>query len=101
MRHSVTAGNDYALENLQNKDWQYCVEMLLWAATNQLTVFDDSSEREVLEKTFDELNYCKDYYQTVFDNIACFFHLYIQQTHDIFVEMMEEDIRREIYFHKP
>ena len=101
MRHSVTAGNDYALENLQNKDWQYCVQTLLWAATNQLTVFDDSSEREVLEKTFDELNYCKDYYQTVFDNITCFFHLYIQQTHDIFVEKMEEDIRREIYFHKP
>lgn len=47
------------------------------------------------------MNYCKDYYRTVFDDIACFFHLYVQQTHDIFVEKMEKDIRREIYFHKP
>ena len=53
MRHSVTAGNDQVLENLQNKDWQYFVETLLWVATDQLTVFDDSSERDLLEITFD------------------------------------------------
>ena len=89
IRHSVIADNDYALVNLQNKDWQ-------------LTVFDDSSsESDIFEKSFEEINYCKDYYQSLFDNTAYFFHLYIQQTHDIFVEKMEEDIRRELYFHKP
>ena len=47
------------------------------------------------------MNYCKDYYQTGFDDTAYFFHQYIKKIHDIFVEKMEDNISHEIYFHKP
>ena len=47
------------------------------------------------------MNYCKDYYQTGFDNIAYFFYLYIKEIHDVFVKKMEDDISWEIFFHKP
>ena len=46
------------------------------------------------------MNYCKDYYQTGFDDTAYFFHQYIKKIHDIFVEKMEDNISHEIYFHK-
>ena len=47
------------------------------------------------------MNYCKDYYQTGFDDTAYFFYRYVKRIHDIFVEKMEDDISRKIYFHKP
>ena len=46
------------------------------------------------------MNYCKDYYQTGFDDTAYFLHQYIKKIHDIFVEKMEDNISHEIYFHK-
>ena len=100
IRHSVIADDDYALENLQNKNWQYFVETLLFVASDQLSEFEES-EKDILEKTFDNLNYCKDYYQTGFDDTAYFFYRYIKKIHDIFVEKMEDNISRKIYFHKP
>ena len=91
IRYSVIADDDYALENLQNKNWQYFVETLLFAASVQLSEFEES-EKEILGKTFDELNYCKDYYQTGFDDTAYFFYQYIRKIHNIFVEKMEDNI---------
>ena len=72
IRHSVIADDDYALENLQNKNWQYFVETLLFVASDQLSEFEES-EKDILEKTFDNLNYCKDYNQSGFDDTAYFF----------------------------
>ena len=100
IRHSVVADDDYALETLQNKNWQYFVETLLFVASDQLSEFEES-EKDILKKAFDNLNYCKDYYQSAFDDTAYFFYRYIKKIHDIFVEKMEDDISREIYFHKP
>ena len=100
IRHSVIADDDYALENLQNKNWQYFVETLLFVASDQLSEFEES-EKDILEKTFDNLNTCTYVYQNVFDNIAFFFHRNIEQIHNIFVKKMEEDMSHEIYFHKP
>ena len=98
--HSVIADDGYTLKNLQNKNWQYFVETLIFVASDQLTEFEES-EKDILEKTFDNLNYCKDYYQTGFDGTAYFFYRYIKKIHDIFVEKMEDDISCEIFFHKP
>ena len=72
IRHSVIADDDYALENLQNKNWQYFVETLLFVASDQLSEFEES-EKDILEKTFDNLNYCKDYDQSGFDDTAYIF----------------------------
>ena len=100
IRHSVIADDDYALENLQNKNWQYFVETLLFVASDQLSEFEES-EKYILKKTFDNLNDCKVVYQNVFDDVTIFFHWNIQQIHDIFVEKMEDHFSREIYCHKP
>ena len=51
------------------------VETLLFVASDQLSEFEES-EKDILEKTFDNLNYCKDYYQTNFDDIAYFLLIY-------------------------
>ena len=59
IRYSVIADDDYALENLQNKNWQYFIETLLFVASDQLSKFEES-EKDILQKTFDNLNYCKD-----------------------------------------
>ena len=73
IRHSVIADDDYALENLQNKNWQYFVETLLFVASDQLSEFEES-EKYILKKTFDNLNDCKVVYQNVFDDVTIFFH---------------------------
>ena len=59
IRYSVIADDDYALEHLQNKNWQYFIETLLFVASDQLSKFEES-EKDILQKTFDNLNYCKD-----------------------------------------
>ena len=84
IRHAVIADDVYAIENLQNKNWQYFVETLPFVGSDQLSEFEESekdllektfeeSEKDLLEKTFDRLIYCRDYYQTGFDNTAYFF----------------------------
>ena len=73
---------------------------VLFVASDQLSEFEES-EKDILKKAFDNLNYCKDYYQSGFDDTAYFFYRYIKKIHDIFVEKMEDDISHEIYFHKP
>ena len=40
---------NYALENLQTKNWQYFVKTLLFAASDQLSEFEES-EKDILEK---------------------------------------------------
>ena len=100
IRHSAIADDDYALENLQNKNWKYFVKTLLFVASDQLSEFEES-EKYILEKAVDNLNYCKDYYQTGFDNTAYFFYRYIKKIHNIFVTKMEDNISCKLYFHKP
>ena len=72
IRHSVIADDDYAFKNLQNKNGQYFIETLLFVARDQLSEFEEL-EKDILKKTFDNLNYCKDYYQSGFDYTANFF----------------------------
>ena len=44
IRHSVIADDDYAFENLQNKNWQYFIETLLFVARDQLSEFEESEK---------------------------------------------------------
>ena len=44
IRHSVIADDDYAFENLQNKNWQYFIEKLLFVARDQLSEFEESEK---------------------------------------------------------
>ena len=51
------------------------METLLFVASDQLSKFEES-EKDILEKTFVNLNYCKDYYQTGFDDTPYFLSIY-------------------------
>ena len=54
----------------------------------------------MIDQTFENLNYCKNFYGNVFDDIAYFFHEKLKETPDTFIEKMEEDLAREIFYHK-
>ena len=64
---------------------------------------DDDNEFDkhlIIEKTLKNLNYCKKFYEDVFDVISYFFYKKIRKTLDEFVEKMEEDFTNEIYYTK-
>ena len=51
-------------------------------------------QKSLVDQIFKNLNYCKQIYENVFDDIAYFFHRKLKETPDIFVEKMEEDLAR-------
>ena len=64
---------------------------------------DDDREFErynVIEKTSDNVNYCKQFYQEVFDDIGYFFQRMINETPNEFLEPLKADLANEIYFYK-
>ena len=54
----------------------------------------------IIEKTLDNLKYCKNFYEGVFDDVSYFFLKKIQELPDDFVEKMEDDLSNEIYYTK-
>ena len=54
----------------------------------------------IIEKTRQNLNYCKNFYEEVFHDISYFLHKKIKEIPDEFVEKMEEDLANEIYYTK-
>ena len=104
-RHSIIANEEYALETLQNRNWSYFIKKLIYFSNNDLNdeLFQDSEydeQKSLVDQTFKNLNYCKQIYENVFDDIVYFFHRKLKETHDIFVEKMEEDLAQEIFYQK-
>ena len=48
----------------------------------------------------ENLNYCKRFYEEVFNDTAYFLHKKIKETPDEFVDKMQDDLANEIYFTK-
>ena len=59
-----------------------------------------NEENSLVDQTFQNLNYCKQIYENVFDDLAYFFHRKLKETPNIFVEKMEEDLAGEIFYRK-
>ena len=57
-------------------------------------------QKSLVDQIFKNLNYCKQIYENVFNDLAYFFHRKLKETPDIFVEKMEEDLAREIFYQK-
>ena len=57
-------------------------------------------QKSLVDETFKNLNYCKQIYENVFHDLAYFFHRTLKETPNIFVEKMEEDLAREIFYQK-
>ena len=107
VRHSQIVTNEKAISILQSNTWGYFVEQLLHFASGNISLddfnLDDDREFErynVIEKTSDNVNYCKEFYQEVFDDIGYFFQRMIRETPDEFLEPLKTDLANEIYFHK-
>ena len=107
IRHSQIVTNEKAISILQSNTWGYFVEQLLHFANGNISLddfnLDDDREFErynVIEKTSDNVNYCKQFYQEVFDDIGYFFQRMIKETPDEFLEPLKADLANEIYFHK-
>ena len=107
IRHSQIVTNEKAISILQSNTWEYFVEQLLHFANGNISLddfnLDDDREFErynVIEKTSDNVNYCKQFYQEVFDDIGYFFQKMIKETPDEFLEPLKADLANEIYFYK-
>ena len=107
VRHSQIVSNEKAISILQSNTWGYFVEQLLHFANGNISLddfnLDDDREFErynVIEKTSDNVNYCKQFYQEVFDDIGYFFQRMIRETPDEFLEPLKADLANEIYFYK-
>ena len=107
IRHSEIIENEEALKIIQNHNWQYFIETLLFISNSELEIdrseFKDDEAFEdyiIIEKTQENLKYCKRFYEEVFDDISLFLHKKIKETPDEFVEKMEEDLANQKIFFK-
>ena len=107
IRHSQIVSDEKAISILQSNTWGYFVEQLLHFANGNISLddfnLDDDREFErynVIEKTSDNVNYCKQFYREVFDDIGYFFQKMIKETPNEFLEPLNADLANEIYFYK-
>ena len=105
IRHSQTVTNKEAISILQTNNWQYFIEQLLHIANGEINLddFDLDNDQEfekynIIEKTSDNINYCREFYEEVFNDIAYFFQKMIKETPDEFLEPLKADLTNEIYF---
>ena len=107
IRHSIIANDDFALCVVQSHKWQYFIETLLHISNNETNLDDynlqndeDFDQYSIIQKNLDNLKYCRNFYEGVFDDVSYFFHKNIQELPDDFVEKMEDDSSNEIYYTK-
>ena len=105
IRHSQTVTDEEAISILQTNNWQYFVEQLLHIANGEINLddFDLDNDQEfekynIIEKTSDNINYCREFYEEVFNDIAYFFQKMIKETPNEFLEPLKADLANEIYF---
>ena len=75
LRHSQVSEDDYALKALQNKNWAYFIKTLLEVSTNQVDIssFSNPNELSIISQTSENLHICKEYYNSMYHNIAAVF----------------------------
>ena len=107
VRHSQIAEDEFAMKIVQSHNWQYFIETLLHIFNGEIDIgdFDLQNDDEfddylIIQKTLENLNYCKRFYEEVFDDISYFLHKKIKEIPDEFVEKMQDDLANEIYFTK-
>ena len=107
VRHSKVVENEFALKIVQSHNWQYLIETLLHISNNEITADefdfkDDEAFQDylIIQKTQQNVNYCKKFYEEVFNDISYFLHQKIKGIPDELVEKMQDDLANEIYFTK-
>ena len=107
IKHSEIVENTIGLGVIQNHNWQYFIETILEISNNRNLLdrdsFKDDEDFEdylIIEKTQENLKYCKDLYNGVFDDISYFFQRAIFETQDHIIEKMEEDLANHRIFYR-
>ena len=107
VRHSQIAEDEFAMKIVQSHNWQNFIETLLHISNNEINIDDFNLQNDevfddylIIQKTQQNLNYCKNFYEEVFIDISYFLHKKIKEMPDEFVEKIQEDLANEIYFTK-
>ena len=94
IKHSEIISNEIGLETIQNYNWQYFIEKIIQISNNNELLeredFKDDEEFEdylIIEKTQQNLKYCKEFYNGIYDDIAYFFQ---RKIHEIPIETIHE-----------
>ena len=79
---------------MQNKNWAYFIKTLLKVSTNQVDIssLSNPNELSILSQTSENLHICKEYYNSIYHNIAGCFQEYLIRLPNLSVEKMENDI---------
>ena len=99
IRHTQISDNKYALETLQNKNWSYFVKRVLEISNDDVDLSSaaDQNEINIINETFENLNICKEYYSSIYNNIAGCFQEYLNKIPTSYVEEIENDLNILIY----
>ena len=63
-----------------------------------LEIDQEFDKYTIIEKTSDNVNYCRQFYEEVFNDIAYFFQRMIKETPNEFLEPLRADLANELYF---
>ena len=79
------------METLQNRNGSYFIKKLIYISNNDLDdkLFqqdEHNEEKSLVDQIFQNLNYCKQIYENIFNDLAYFLHRKLKETADNFVE---------------
>ena len=96
MRHTKILDDDFALRNLQEKNWPYFVERLLTVSKNEDTfVFSTKSSVEGNQINFDTIGnlvLCKSIYNLIYIGVADNFREYLQSLPQYEFDDIDQDL---------
>ena len=75
IRHTIVSDDNYSLETLQSKNWPYFVKTILEVSNDdvQLNSIMDQYKTDVISETFENLDICNEYYNSIYENVtSCF-----------------------------
>ena len=87
------------MKALQNKNQGYFIKTLLEVSTDQVDIssLSNPNELSILSQTSENLHICKEYYNSIYHNIAGCFQEYLIRLPNLFVEKMEDDININLF----
>ena len=99
IRHTQISDDKYALQSLQNKNWPYFVKTVLEISNDDvdLSSVTDQNEINIINETFENLNICKEYYNSVYNNIAGCVQEYLNKLPTLYAEEIENDLNINLY----
>ena len=87
------------MKTLQNKNWAYVIKTLFEVSTNQVDIrsFSNPNEISIISQLSENLHICKEYYNSIYHNVASCFQEYLIRLPYLFVGKMEDDININLF----